>query len=1147
MDSAEPTNGWSVKDILSKPPAARNDVYGSLYFHILEQLQTFCKHITSLQIRFSMYAINAVDLPGLLTERGTGEKYFDRIEVSNIGDRSYLGPEKLPATFAPCLKRKSQNPHATLLALFLNSVHECSTANDNIGNFQSEAQQLSKYMSLPPEVVLHGQTWNADLIRYNDARSMFRDFDKPFARFEKECCLNETTQIVELKMKNKHTLVEKWPLKLKKGATQEEFDMSLASGSSTFTIKRNQDINNSRTPTIRREHQISKMLPCKYFPTPAGCGRDNKCQYQHDAEAKTNALPSIVSLTLNDEIQPLSQRLSPLSHAKIACRFFAKGFCGKGDACLFSHGVEKVALATPALDGICSFFARGKCARGNNCRFQHFLTESNSYSTLKSGAQVTSIPEQILPTTIDTHSATLNVTPAVTKNYDDTPDGMLTRELSGGLTTFGDGGKVYKVSVPSDFTTIRITGLPQGTDLEFMETILSTVSLKVPRNYIRITSKGTPPSISAFLRIEGSGSMVSSVLCQELETGWSGSEKYGKLEAASATTNLFSASETSRQVDRCKIVCSWYRSTKLAVLKYENKHTAQIVCNNFNNGCYRVMRKVFECDQPLVSKNWHDREHKFLCILKNLPVLAEREDIEGAMEKKYRPDELVIGKKNYEASDDLTRDHVRSLFSAIGPLESWDPSQDPVAKRVKVRVRFQNESDTQEAIAQLHNKNIEILGKGKLMIQQLISARFKVTTKIYRIVASQLEAEKKVWVEQRIYVGAYQSTDVAQRFTSLKIEGEPGENFVNAKDKLEKMLSGVIALADGKPVWNDYFLQPIGWSKLKQIEKDCDVVIGRDRKRQQLLLYGSSGDTERAQYTLDNMVEAGLEGYAIKLSLNQFWWLKNGGFEQIVLALGEDVASIDVLSYPKKLLLAGGPENYYKAMAILRSKIKATRIIVKEKVNEDEEDCCICWCPAEAPIRTHCGHLYCLQCFETLCSSTATGDKEVIITCMMDGCDVVLSLQEIQQHLPSVTFEELLEASFTSYIRRHPQDFHYCPTPDCEQIYRVTLPIKSRTCAKCLAETCISCHVSHAGQTCVEYRYQKEGGDAAFENAKSELGFKDCPKCKTTIEKSSGCNHMICSACKIHICWVCLDTFERESRCYDHLSAKHGGFGLRVP
>ena len=654
---------------------------------------------------------------------------------------------------------------------------------------------------------------------------------------------------------------------------------------------------------------------------------------------------------------------------------------------------------------------------------------------------------------------------------------MVARAISGVLAIFGDGGKVYKISVPSDFTTIRITGLPQDTNIKYIETMLARLDLPTFGSCIRITSIGTPPSVLAYLRLEDS--TVGSVLSEELESGWRRFKIYSGLKASLIPTNLFPVSGFSSEVDFHEVFLSWYRSSKMAVLKYANEDIANMICINFNDGYYRVLGKHLACDSPIISNILTDQKHKFLCVLKNVPAFADKEDILGVMDEKYRPDEFEIGRPSYEASDEASREYVKKLCSAIGPVESWNPVQDPAAKRVKVRVRFQNESDVWEAIAQLNNKNIEILGKGKLMAQQIISTRFKVITKIYLAVQSQVEEDRKSLIEQKITIRAYPSTDVAKKFTTLKIEGEPGENFANAKNRLQKVLIGTVAVAGGKPVWNDYFMQPIGLMKIKRVENDYNVVIDRDRTRQQLRLYGFSRDIDNAQHTLHKIITSEVEGYAIKLTPSDFLWVAGGGFDQIVSVLGKDVASIDILSNPKKILLSGSPKNYHTSMTILKLWGAATSKIDKGETCDGKDNCSVCWCPAECPVRTNCGHLYCLQCFEHLCSLITSSDLEVSINCTAIGCDAVLSLQEIEQNLPSRSFEQVLDASFTSYIHHHRDDFNYCPTVDCEQVYRVNIPTKSRTCAKCLVETCSPCHASHQGQTCADYKYKKHARDEA--------------------------------------------------------------------
>lgn len=89
-----------------------NDIYGALYRHILFKLDNFvgCCHVL---------AKNASDIPVYLETLPAGDRYFDRIEVSNIVDQGFLGLEKTLTRLGPWLKATDINPHATSLT-FLN-------------------------------------------------------------------------------------------------------------------------------------------------------------------------------------------------------------------------------------------------------------------------------------------------------------------------------------------------------------------------------------------------------------------------------------------------------------------------------------------------------------------------------------------------------------------------------------------------------------------------------------------------------------------------------------------------------------------------------------------------------------------------------------------------------------------------------------------------------------------------------------------------------------------------------------------------------------------------------------------------------------------------------------------------------------------
>lgn len=93
MDSADPLEGWTIKDVVRLAPLAKNDIYGSLFNYLREILLQFCNQVSRLKVHFHLFQVDALDLPGIMRQRGMGRSYFDRIEVCR--DRL------IPSTF-PC-------------------------------------------------------------------------------------------------------------------------------------------------------------------------------------------------------------------------------------------------------------------------------------------------------------------------------------------------------------------------------------------------------------------------------------------------------------------------------------------------------------------------------------------------------------------------------------------------------------------------------------------------------------------------------------------------------------------------------------------------------------------------------------------------------------------------------------------------------------------------------------------------------------------------------------------------------------------------------------------------------------------------------------------------------------------------------------
>ncbi|KAJ3792478.1 hypothetical protein GGU11DRAFT_693393 [Lentinula aff. detonsa] len=137
-------------------------------------------------------------------------------------------------------------------------------------------------------------------------------------------------------------------------------------------------------------------------------------------------------------------------------------------------------------------------------------------------------------------------------------------------------------------------------------------------------------------------------------------------------------------------------------------------------------------------------------------------------------------------------------------------------------------------------------------------------------------------------------------------------------------------------------------------------------------------------------------------------------------------------------------------------------------------------------------------------------------------------------------FDSLAEAAFEAYIHERLDEFHYCPSPDCMQVYRPAPSGNTLQCPSCLLHICPQCHVEqHDGIDCPDH----DGGVHLFNEWIKTHNVKNCPSCKVPIERAEGCNHVTCICCRTHICWVCMQTFPRGDGIYNHMRAEHGGIG----
>lgn len=116
-------------------------------------------------------------------------------------------------------------------------------------------------------------------------------------------------------------------------------------------------------------------------------------------------------------------------------------------------------------------------------------------------------------------------------------------------------------------------------------------------------------------------------------------------------------------------------------------------------------------------------------------------------------------------------------------------------------------------------------------------------------------------------------------------------------------------------------------------------------------------------------------------------------------------------------------------------------------------------------------------------------------------------------------------------ITSHFEDIYFCE--HCSKVI-FTIDDDISSCPECKYTFCSRCKCSpyHHEKTCIEYKVQNITDSYLIESL-SNNRIKTCPECFQLIEKTSGCNKMVCDTCHSKWCWLC----KKQNIDYSHFSS----------
>ena len=845
------------------------------------------------------------------------------------------------------------------------------------------------------------------------------------------------------------------------------------------------------------------------------------------------------------------------------CTFFASGKCTRGDACTYSHEHAsstlrpeatsfqptqqpntlfrpKVSVPPPRQHGVpCHFYNRGFCKRGDDCAYDHSVT-----TALPPGKQTRSFisKSSLVPDCKNAVERTPEAEPiSVTTAHPPNSKNLESRRLGGAVVGFGPGAEIDNLEFPSDYSSVQISCTQADCNAQKIQDMLESLDEAVPLSCIRTRAGLNNAPFIAQVKVKDPrfGQRIKVKISEGLE----------KHQISGLVVNVIQVGNqinlSANRLQLSSVSCTWYKPSRMAWLHYTNLGKAKAAEAFIVKKDLRIAGCKIMATLQIPEHHFRHRATVFSVQLRNLDAIITRSTIEQHIPKHLKPQDVVMGKVSYLASTQQAGELVKSLLEEIGPLEAWEVSDTVSATQVKATARFQVAEDARRAVGAIDGRKLSSLGNSPLFVSPSISVKFNVLRDIYNAILVDLERFKlQMWSFGHVHVKVYMPTSPSQKLIAIRIYGDDAKNVAKVKGRFEEILTGDTATNGDAKIWDGFFATPAGLAYLNELGQSNQGYIYRDIRKHRLSLFGSVESKEQIEKALIEKAHDLLRTtHYIPLTTEDFKKALEGGFRRITAALGKQNVTLDIRPQPKLITIVGSHHDLETARSLLSEDVPIEIKKMSLADLADESDCAVCWTEAEDPYRCPCGHVYCRSCFSSQCSSAGEGDLPV--RCLGDAgkCQQVFALEELRAALPSAAFEHLLEDSFATHIRTNPGAFQYCPTPDCQQIYRVSADGVIFTCPDCLTPICTACQItSHDGLSCAVYKSAAVEGNEEFQTWKRANDVKDCPGCKAPIEKSDGCNHMECRNCKTHICWVCLETFDASKECYGHMQRAHGSF-----
>ena len=417
-------------------------------------------------------------------------------------------------------------------------------------------------------------------------------------------------------------------------------------------------------------------------------------------------------------------------------------------------------------------------------------------------------------------------------------------------------------------------------------------------------------------------------------------------------------------------------------------------------------------------------------------------------------------KLNVDTALQRLEDHMRTV-GCLGPGD-FDVDQDSRKGTIFVQVRFDTWEQADRVRQSLQDSELEFLAQDRARIflapphqysLNIPLEHYNAQKKIYDKLKSQHSRDR----DAHLVITRYQEV------CAVEVVGVDKKAVGALKLKVEKIARGEVV-----EVWDRFFLDWQGEAFFGRLLQKFKAYVCPDKTKQVLKVYGSKTAVNHARREIAKQMETlatldhqtTIEDRCVKFFVKR-------GVRILGDMFGEGNVWFHTTSEPYFVSVRGGHDAEHALQGLVDDALKEP---LRPPADLDRSQTCpLCFEEPTHSFPLACRHVYCTGCLGRTLVSAADG-KSIPICCIGDEgrCKTPIPLPVIERFISPARLTKMLENTFRVYLGQRPDEYRFCPTPDCTQIYRVSTegPVVIQ-CPACLTETCSHCHKSpHRELTC---------------------------------------------------------------------------------